>query len=57
MNRPVDALLANAGRGLDRGFFDQDFSDVRCVVDINVTGTLYLVQRSNATCVRVIDAF
>ena len=24
--RPVDALLANAGRGLGRAFFDQDFA-------------------------------
>ena len=26
--RPVDALLANAGRGLGKGFLDQDFDDV-----------------------------
>jgi uncharacterized protein len=45
MNRPVDALLANAGRGLGRAFLDQDFSDVKCVVDTNVTSTLYLVQK------------
>jgi short-subunit dehydrogenase len=25
--RPVDALLANAGRGLGKGFLDQNFSD------------------------------
>jgi uncharacterized protein len=43
--RPVDALLANAGRGLGKGFLDQDFDDVRRVIDTNVTGTLYLLHR------------
>jgi len=42
--RPVSALLANAGRGLGRAFLDQDFEQVRYVIDTNVTGTLYLVQ-------------
>lgn len=43
--RPVDALLANAGRGLGRGFLDQDFADVRRVIDTNITGTVDLLQR------------
>jgi short-subunit dehydrogenase len=43
--RVVDALLANAGHGLDGGFLDQDFSDVRHVIDTNITGTLYLIQK------------
>src|SRR4051812_46561427 len=43
--RPVAALLANAGRGLGKGFLDQDFADVRHVVDTNVTGTLYLLHK------------
>jgi uncharacterized protein len=43
--RPVDALLANAGRGLGKGFLDQDFADVRRVVDTNITGTIYLIQK------------
>jgi short-subunit dehydrogenase len=43
--RPVDALLANAGRGLGRAFLDQDFTQVRHVIDTNVTGTLYLIQK------------
>ncbi len=43
--RPVDALLANAGRGLGKGFLDQDFDQVRHVVDTNVTGTIYLLQK------------
>jgi uncharacterized protein len=37
-------LLANAGHGLGRGFLDQDFEDVRHVIDTNVTGTIYLAQ-------------
>ncbi len=43
--RPIDALLANAGTGLGKGFLDQDFDRVRRVVDTNVTGTLELVHR------------
>jgi short-subunit dehydrogenase len=43
--RPVDALLANAGHGLGRAFLDQDFDSVRHVVDTNITGTIYLVQK------------
>ena len=43
--RPVGILMANAGRGLGRGFLDQDVEDWRRVVDTNVTGTLYLVQK------------
>lgn len=43
--RPVAAVLANAGQGLGGAFLDQDFARVRAVVDTNVTGTLYLLQR------------
>jgi short-subunit dehydrogenase len=43
--RPVDLLLANAGHGLGQAFLDQDFDDVRHVIDTNVTGTLDLIQR------------
>ena len=43
--RPVEALLANAGRGLGRSFLDQDFDAVRHVVETNITGTIYLVQK------------
>jgi short-subunit dehydrogenase len=43
--RKVDALLANAGRGLGRGFLDQDPAAWRHVVDTNVTGTLLLIQK------------
>ena len=44
-SRPIDYLLANAGRGLGRAFIDQDFGDVRHVIDTNVTGTVYLIQK------------
>jgi short-subunit dehydrogenase len=43
--RKVDALLANAGHGLGRAFLDQDFDEVRHVIDTNVTGTVYLIQK------------
>jgi short-subunit dehydrogenase len=43
--RPVDALLANAGHGLGKGFLDQDFDEARHVVDTNITGTIYLIQK------------
>jgi short-subunit dehydrogenase len=45
LNRPVEALLANAGRGLGKGFLDQNFDEVRHVIDTNITGTLYLIQK------------
>jgi len=45
LNRPVAALLANAGHGLGRAFLDQDFDRVRHVVDTNVTGTIYLIHK------------
>lgn len=43
--RPIDILIANAGRGLGHGFLDQDFHEVRRVIDTNITGTLYLIQK------------
>ncbi|SFH69036.1 SDR family NAD(P)-dependent oxidoreductase [Bradyrhizobium sp. Gha] len=44
-DRPIDALLANAGVGLGNAFLGQDFGRVRRVVDTNITGTLYLIHR------------
>lgn len=43
--REVDVLLANAGHGLGGGFLDQDFDDIRHVIDTNITGTIYLIQK------------
>jgi len=44
-SRPIDALLANAGHGLGQAFLDQDFAEVRHVIDTNITGTIDLIQR------------
>lgn len=43
--RRVDVLLANAGRGLGKAFLDQNFSDIRHVIDTNISGTLYLIHK------------
>jgi short-subunit dehydrogenase len=43
--RSVAALLANAGRGLGGAFLDQQFDKARYVVDTNITGTIYLIQK------------
>lgn len=43
--RPVDALLANAGRGLGHAFLEQDWAEIRRVIDTNITGTVYLVHK------------
>lgn len=43
--RRVSALLANAGHGLGKGFLEQEFADIQHVIDTNITGTLYLLQK------------
>ncbi|HEX4738018.1 MAG TPA: SDR family NAD(P)-dependent oxidoreductase [Allosphingosinicella sp.] len=43
--RPVDALFANAGHGLGHAFLEQDPAEWRHVIDTNITGTIYLVQK------------
>src|SRR5436190_9246087 len=43
--RAIDAVLANAGRGLGDAFLDQKFERIRRVIDTNVTGTLYLLHK------------
>jgi short-subunit dehydrogenase len=43
--RRVDVLIANAGHGLGHGFLDQDFAQARHVIDTNITGTVYLIQK------------
>lgn len=43
--RKIDVLIANAGRGLGHGFLEQNFDDVMHVVNTNITGTIYLVQK------------
>ena len=44
-NRKISALIANAGHGLGRAFLDQDFTEVQHVVNTNITGTIYLIQK------------
>ncbi|MCR5879693.1 SDR family oxidoreductase [Phenylobacterium sp. J367] len=44
-DRPVDHLMANAGHGLGHAFLEQSVDDWRHVIDTNVTGTIYLVQK------------
>jgi short-subunit dehydrogenase len=43
--RQIDVLCANAGKGLGHAFLDQSVSDWRFVVDTNITGTVYLIQK------------
>ncbi|HEV7433948.1 MAG TPA: SDR family NAD(P)-dependent oxidoreductase [Pseudorhizobium sp.] len=43
LGRPIDLLMANAGRGLGHGFLDEDPDDAQRVVDTNITGTIHLV--------------
>jgi uncharacterized protein len=43
--RQIDLLCANAGHGLGHGFLDQAVADWRMVVDTNITGTIYLLQK------------
>jgi len=45
LGRPVEILIANAGRGLGHAFLDQNFEEARRVVDTNIVGTIYLVQK------------
>lgn len=44
-DRQVDLLCANAGHGLGHAFLDQNVDDWRHVVDTNITGTIYLIQK------------
>ncbi|TDX82167.1 short-subunit dehydrogenase [Neorhizobium sp. R1-B] len=43
LGKPIDLLMANAGRGLGDGFLDENIDDVQRVVDTNISGTLALV--------------
>lgn len=44
-DRKIDLLCANAGRGLGHAFLEQDVAGWRKVIDTNITGTVYLLQR------------
>jgi short-subunit dehydrogenase len=43
--RQIDLLCANAGKGLGHGFLEQEVAEWRRVIDTNITGTLYLLQK------------
>jgi short-subunit dehydrogenase len=43
--RPIDLLFANAGRGLGRGFLDQDIDQATHVIETNISGTLWLIHK------------
>ncbi|MBV9289989.1 MAG: SDR family NAD(P)-dependent oxidoreductase [Hyphomicrobiales bacterium] len=43
--RPVDALLANAGRGLGTAFLDQEREAWKKVIDTNVSGALDIIHK------------
>jgi short-subunit dehydrogenase len=43
--RQIDLLCANAGHGLGRAFLDQDPAEWRHVIDTNIVGTTYLLQK------------
>ena len=45
IGRPIDALFANADRGLGQAFLDQNPAEVQRVIDTNVSGTVYLLHR------------
>ncbi|HEY0028013.1 MAG TPA: SDR family NAD(P)-dependent oxidoreductase [Allosphingosinicella sp.] len=43
--RTPDILLANAGHGLGHAFLDQEPAEWRHVIDTNIVGTVYLLQK------------
>ncbi len=45
VGRPVEALCANAGRGLGKSFLEQDWDEIIDVIDTNITGTVFLLQK------------
>jgi short-subunit dehydrogenase len=45
LKRPVDCLIADAGRGLGGAFLDQEFSKIRRVIDTNIIGTVFLTHK------------
>ncbi|MGR3755806.1 MAG: SDR family NAD(P)-dependent oxidoreductase [Tranquillimonas sp.] len=44
-DRPLDHVMANAGRGLGHSFVEQDWRDIADVIALNVTGTTALLYR------------
>jgi uncharacterized protein len=44
-DRPIEHLIANAGRGLGDAFLSQDWTAAKFVVETNVIGTIYLIHQ------------
>jgi short-subunit dehydrogenase len=44
-DRPIEHLIANAGRGLGDSFLNQDWSAAKHVVATNILGTIYLLHQ------------
>ena len=44
-SRQVDVLCANAGHGAGKAFLDEEFIEIRGVIETNITGTLDLLHR------------
>ena len=44
-DRKVDALIANAGHGQGGAFLDQQWDEIKGVIDTNVTGTVSLIHK------------
>jgi len=43
--RSVDLLCANAGKGLGKGFLDQELDQVQNLIDLNIGGTISLIHK------------
>ena len=55
-NRPVDALIANAGRGLGHAFLEQNLEEAMRVVHTNIDGIIRLIIELGEACVTVAGA-
>ena len=51
-SRVLDSLMANAGQGLGGCFLDHSFREILDVINTNVTGAIYLVQKIAQSMVR-----
>ncbi len=51
--READLVVANAGRGLGGSVREADLGQLRELIDINVTGTAYLIQKAAQRMVKI----
>jgi short-subunit dehydrogenase len=52
-DRPIEHLIANAGRGLGDSFLNQTWSDAKFIAETNIIGTIYLIHELGR---RMVDA-